>query len=81
MTPELWKCAVREAPQRRPLLDNGSLGTFPQQRLGLWKPKRCYEINRRFRGNGWAQDSGGTVGGGVIDSWFILRSSFVLNDS
>jgi hypothetical protein len=25
MTPERTKCAVREAPQRRPLLDNGSL--------------------------------------------------------
>jgi hypothetical protein len=45
MTPEHQKCAVREAPQRCPLLDNGLLGTFPQQRVGLWKPKRFYEIN------------------------------------
>jgi hypothetical protein len=28
MTPERRKCAVREAPQRCPLLDNGSLNTF-----------------------------------------------------
>jgi hypothetical protein len=27
MTPERRKCAIREAPQRRPLLDNGSLGS------------------------------------------------------
>jgi hypothetical protein len=33
MTPESQKCAVRETPQRRPLLDNGSLGTLPQQRI------------------------------------------------
>jgi hypothetical protein len=35
MTPERRKCAVGEALQRRPLLDNGSLGTFPRQRIGL----------------------------------------------
>jgi hypothetical protein len=34
MTPERRKYAVREASQRRPLLDNGCLGTFPQQRIG-----------------------------------------------
>jgi hypothetical protein len=34
MTPEGWKCAVRKAPQRRPLLDNGSLGMFAQQWMG-----------------------------------------------
>jgi hypothetical protein len=34
MMPERRKCAVRETPQRRPLLDNGSLNTFPQQRIG-----------------------------------------------
>jgi hypothetical protein len=33
MTPERRKCAVREAPQRRPLLDNGSLGAFHQQQI------------------------------------------------
>jgi hypothetical protein len=35
MTPECRKCAVREAPQRLPLLDNSSLNTFPiiRQRL------------------------------------------------
>jgi hypothetical protein len=33
MTSERLKCAVREAPQRRPLLDNSSLNTFPQQRI------------------------------------------------
>jgi hypothetical protein len=33
MTPERRKCAVREAPQRCPLLDNGSLDTFRQQRI------------------------------------------------
>jgi hypothetical protein len=53
-TPESRKCEVREAPQRCPLLDNGSLGTFPLQRIGLRKPNRCYEINTRFRSNGWA---------------------------
>jgi hypothetical protein len=46
MTPERRKCAVREALQRRPLLDNGSLDTRPQQRA-----KRCYEINIRFYGD------------------------------
>jgi hypothetical protein len=66
--PERRKCAVREAPQRRPLLDNGSLGTFPKQRKGLWKPKRCYEINTRFRSNGWELDNRGTVGGGDLYS-------------
>jgi hypothetical protein len=35
MTPEHRKCAVREAPQRRPLLDNGALGMFALQRVGL----------------------------------------------
>jgi hypothetical protein len=28
MKPERRKCVVREAPQRCPLLDNGSVGTF-----------------------------------------------------
>jgi hypothetical protein len=48
MTPERRKCAARETLQRRYLLDNGSLGTFPQQRRDLRKPKRCYENNTRF---------------------------------
>jgi hypothetical protein len=39
MTTESWNSS---------LIDNGSLGTFPQQRIGLWRPKRCYEINTRF---------------------------------
>jgi hypothetical protein len=56
MTPERRKCAVREAPQRRPLLDNDSLGTCPQQRTGLWKPKRCCEINTCFRSNKLARE-------------------------
>jgi hypothetical protein len=68
MTPERRKRAVREAPQSRPLLDNGSLGTFPQQRISLWKAKRCYETNTRFRSNGWAQDNRGTVGDGNLYS-------------
>jgi hypothetical protein len=42
MTPENWNSS---------LLDNGSLGRFPQQPIGLWKPKRCYEINTRFHGD------------------------------
>jgi hypothetical protein len=50
MTPERRKCAVGGAPQRRPLTDNDSLGTFPYQRIGLWKPKLCYEINTHFHG-------------------------------
>jgi hypothetical protein len=33
MTPERRKYVVREAPQRRQLLDNGSLDTFPKQRI------------------------------------------------
>jgi hypothetical protein len=49
--PEGRKCAVREAPQRRPLLDNGSLDTFTQQRIYLLKPEFCYEINTRFHSN------------------------------
>jgi hypothetical protein len=36
MPPERLKCAFREAPQRHPLLDNSSLGTYPQQRIGSW---------------------------------------------
>jgi hypothetical protein len=58
MTPERLKCAVRQAPQRYPLLDNGSLGMFPQQQMGLWKPKRCYEINIHFCSNGLAENNG-----------------------
>jgi hypothetical protein len=52
MTPERRKCAVRQVLQGHPLLDNGSIGTFPQQRIGFWKPKRYYKINTRFRSNG-----------------------------
>jgi hypothetical protein len=37
--------------QNSPLLDNGSLGTFPQQWIGLWKPKCCYKINTQFYGD------------------------------
>jgi hypothetical protein len=56
-TPERRKCAVREALQRRQLLNNGSLGTYPRERIGLWKPKRYYEINTRFYGDvdSWRQ--------------------------
>jgi hypothetical protein len=32
MMPDRRNCAVREAPQRRRLLDSRSLDTFPQQR-------------------------------------------------
>jgi hypothetical protein len=51
MTPERWKRAVREAPQKCPLLDNGTPGTSPQQRVSPLKPDRCYEINTRSRVN------------------------------
>jgi hypothetical protein len=68
MTPERRKCAVREALQRCPLLGNGSLSTFPRQRMSLWKPKRCYKINTRFRSKGWVRDNKGTVGGGDLYS-------------
>jgi hypothetical protein len=34
MAPKRQECSVREARQRRPLLDNVSLGVFPQQRMG-----------------------------------------------
>jgi hypothetical protein len=74
MMTERRKCAIREAPQRYPLLGNGSLGTFPQQRLSLLNPKRCYEINRRFRSNGWAQDNRGTVGG---DDLYLVRPEVI----
>jgi hypothetical protein len=33
MTPERLKCAVREAPQRRPLLENVPVNTFPLKRV------------------------------------------------
>jgi hypothetical protein len=33
MTPERRKCAVSEEPQRRPLLDNCSVNTFPEVTL------------------------------------------------
>jgi hypothetical protein len=26
------------------LLDNGSLGTVPQQWINTWKPDRCYDL-------------------------------------
>jgi hypothetical protein len=58
-TPERRNCAVREAPRRRQLLDDGSLDTFPHQRIGLWKPERCYEINTRSYGD--------------VDSWKPTR--------
>jgi hypothetical protein len=77
MTPERRKCAIREAPQRRLLLDNASLGTFPQQRIGLWKPKRCYEINACFRSSRWAQDNRGTVGGGDL---YLVRPEVIKGD-
>jgi hypothetical protein len=32
-TPERRKFAVREAPQKYPLLENGSLEMFPQQQM------------------------------------------------
>jgi hypothetical protein len=50
MTHERWKCEVSEALQRCPLLDNGSIDTFPQQR----KSEQCYEINTLSRSNGQA---------------------------
>jgi hypothetical protein len=95
MTPERLKCAVREAPQRRLLLYNGSLGTFPQQRMGFGNQSVCYEINTRCGSTRWARDNRGTVGGGdlytvrpevikeghIINSLFNFYSSFVLNDS
>jgi hypothetical protein len=46
--------------------DNGSVGMFPQQRIGLWKPKRSYKINTRFRSNKHAQNNRGTVGVGDL---------------
>jgi hypothetical protein len=52
MTPERRKCGVRETQERRPLLDNDSLGTFPHQRIGLQKTKHRYGISIRFRSNG-----------------------------
>jgi hypothetical protein len=73
MTPERRKCAVREAPQRRPLLDNGSIDIFPQQRIGLWKPERCYEISTRFRSNKRAHNNRGIVGGGDPYSVLVVR--------
>jgi hypothetical protein len=42
MTPERRKCAVTEAPQRRPLLGNGSVNTFPRLRYQQWKDIRCW---------------------------------------
>jgi hypothetical protein len=33
MTPERLKCAVREAPQRSPLLDNDPVNTLPLKRV------------------------------------------------
>jgi hypothetical protein len=63
MTPERRECAVGEAQPRRPLLDNESLGMFPQQQMGLWKPKRCYGINTRFRSNRQARTCRETVRG------------------
>jgi hypothetical protein len=51
MTPQRRRSAVRETQQRRPVLDNGSLDTCPQQLMGLWKPEPCYEINIRFYGD------------------------------
>jgi hypothetical protein len=51
ITAECRNCAIRKALHRCPLLGNGWLGTFPHQRIGLWKPKRCYEINTRFYGD------------------------------
>jgi hypothetical protein len=54
--PERRKCIIREALQIYSLLDNGSQGTFPQQQIGLWKAKRCYEINTRFHGHGIGEE-------------------------
>jgi hypothetical protein len=48
---ERRKRAVRRAQQRRPLLDNGLLETFTQQRICLCKPERFSEIATRFRSN------------------------------
>jgi hypothetical protein len=55
-------------PLRRPLLNNSSLDTFQQQRIGLWKLKRCYGINTRFRSNVEARNSRGNVGGSNLYS-------------
>jgi hypothetical protein len=51
------------AQQRRLLLDNVPPGTFPQQRIGLWKTQLCYEIKTRFRSNGQARNNRGNIGG------------------
>jgi hypothetical protein len=45
-------CDMTPESRNSPLLDNGSLGTFPQQRINTWKPDRCYEINTRSHVNG-----------------------------
>jgi hypothetical protein len=44
MTPERRKCTVRKATQRRPLLDNGWLGTFPQQRMSTRITDELFEM-------------------------------------
>jgi hypothetical protein len=46
MTPERRKCAVREAPQRCPLLDNGSVSTFLRLRSQQRKNSRCWVVSR-----------------------------------
>jgi hypothetical protein len=97
MTPERRKCAVREASQRRPMLDNGSLDTCPQQRIGLLKPERYYEINTHFYGDVDPWDRLGAerisvatnkqqtfsvvTGGRTEQNGGNLRSSFALRDS
>jgi hypothetical protein len=49
MTPERRKCAVREAQQRRSLLDNGSLKHVSAATDTLVEIReRCHEIDMRF---------------------------------
>jgi hypothetical protein len=43
-------CDMTPESRNNSLLDNGSLGTFPQQRIKSCKPERCYEINTCFSG-------------------------------
>jgi hypothetical protein len=57
------KCAVREAPQGGPLLDNGSLGKFPQQRISMGNNKGSVGD-----GNLYSVRPEAINGGQVIDS-------------
>jgi hypothetical protein len=41
----LWYCDMTPESRNSSLLDNGSLGAFPQQRISVWKQYRWYELN------------------------------------